>query len=658
MSALAQNVTPDPVEQIENYFARRASKRGATLPPQPARPAEPVSAQLQAALDYAARGWLVIPLHTPTARGCSCGKADCASVGKHPRCKNGLKDATTNPAAIRQWWKQWPDANIGIATGPESNLLVLDVDGKQGEDSLIKLAREGCTLPDSYVVKTGSGSHLYFRYPSGRDVRNSASKLAPGLDIRGAGGYVVAPPSLHRNGTQYEPLESSVPPVDVPEWLLTFIREAAAPQDRQSTSAPCVVGSGGLIPRGKGDPAKLALAGSMFRSHQPFDVILAAVVALDKKCEHQRGEDECRRKVNEWAQRYSKGQPLSEEKCASIEPDLICLDQIEGKDPHWLWKLYLAFGLLAMLSGDPGSGKTFICLAICAGYTVGRTPDGERCEPIRVLYGSIENTPEIIRLRFDRLGGDPSRFFLLNGTIFTADGEQQRGSISLTDIPILEKAIIKTKARLLVVDPIQSYMGASVDLHRSNETRPVLDGLSKLAAKYDCAILLVRHLSKAGNSKAITRGLGSIDLSGAVRSEMLAGSLPDDPETRALIHVKSNIGKIGETLGYRIDNDGQFSWTGKSQVTAFDLLAAPEGPDRGAVERAQEWLTALLKTGSKDYRTILELAVGEGFKEKTLRRAKTQLRIQSRKASFGGGWIWWLPENEPGSEAANNAQTR
>jgi RecA-family ATPase len=256
------------------------------------------------------------------------------------------------------------------------------------------------------------------------------------------------------------------------------------------------------------------------------------------------------------------------------------------------------------------------------------------------------------------LGGDPSRFFLLNGTIFTADGEQQRGSISLTDIPILEKAIIKTKARLLVVDPIQSYMGASVDLHRSNETRPVLDGLSKLAAKYDCAILLVRHLSKAGNSKAITRGLGSIDLSGAVRSEMLAGSLPDDPETRALIHVKSNIGKIGETLGYRIDNDGQFSWTGKSQVTAFDLLAAPEGPDRGAVERAQEWLTALLKTGSKDYRTILELAGGEGFKEKTLRRAKTQLRIQSRKASFGGGWIWWLPENEPGSEAANNAQTR
>jgi hypothetical protein len=140
------------------------------------------------------------------------------------------------------------------------------------------------------------------------------------------------------------------------------------------------------------------------------------------------------------------------------------------------------------------------------------------------------------------------------------DGEEQRGAITLHDVTLLDETIAKTHARLVIVDPIQSYFGARVDLHRSNETRPLLDGLAKLAEKHDCAILLLRHISKQSGGKAIHRGLGSIDLTGAVRSELLAGSLPDDPGSRALVHIKSNIGPCGPSIGYEIDEEGKFRW--------------------------------------------------------------------------------------------------
>lgn len=178
---------------------------------------------LDAAQRYARRGWQVFPLHTPTARGCSCGKTKC-SIGKHPYTSNGLKDATTDEVQIRKWWTQWPDANIGIRTGVESGLLVLDIDGDDGRASIAALE-----CPDTVTAKTGKGQHYYFRHPGAtlNGIPQSKAKLLPGVDVRGDGGYVVAPPSTHVSGASYEweglcspdELALATPPL----WLINLI---------------------------------------------------------------------------------------------------------------------------------------------------------------------------------------------------------------------------------------------------------------------------------------------------------------------------------------------------------------------------------------------------------------------------------------------------
>jgi len=157
----------------------------------------------ETAAEYARRGWAVIPLHTPEQGVCSCGKAACGSPGKHPRTMNGLKDASADPAQAARWWSMWPEANIGIVCGAVSGLVVIDVDGPDGEETLEALEADIGPLPETVEALTGKGRHLYFNHP-GVEIRPSAGVLGSALDVRGDGGYVVGPPSLHYTGRRYE----------------------------------------------------------------------------------------------------------------------------------------------------------------------------------------------------------------------------------------------------------------------------------------------------------------------------------------------------------------------------------------------------------------------------------------------------------------------
>lgn len=181
-----------------------------------------LEAPLQAALTYAARGWPVIPCHSPGPDGCSCHQPDCHSPGKHPAVARGLHNATLDRTQIRRWWHHQPDRNIGIRTGAASGLVVLDIDPDHGgTDSLQRLVAKHGRFPAGPRVRTGSGGwHLYFAHP-GTPIRNTAgTRLGVGIDVRGDGGYVIAAPSRHASGNHYiwHDFTSALP--ELPDWSL------------------------------------------------------------------------------------------------------------------------------------------------------------------------------------------------------------------------------------------------------------------------------------------------------------------------------------------------------------------------------------------------------------------------------------------------------
>jgi hypothetical protein len=191
-----------------------ASRGGAELQGHPTR--------RDATLAHAARGWPVFPVHSIEPGGrCTCGKPECRSPGKHPRTSHGVLDASTDSEVIGKWWRRWPTANIGLATGEGSSLV--DVDGEEGHHALLDLQRRHGRLPETLWVRPPRGGwHAYFA-PPGEHVSNSAGKLGVGIDVRGDGGYAIAPPSVGVNSQPYRwAVRNPIAPL--PAWLLDHLR--------------------------------------------------------------------------------------------------------------------------------------------------------------------------------------------------------------------------------------------------------------------------------------------------------------------------------------------------------------------------------------------------------------------------------------------------
>jgi hypothetical protein len=170
---------------------------------------------------YAERGWPVLPVWWPLSGGrCACGQPECSNQGKHPLVRRGLHSASTDPELVRRWWSRWPQANVGIRTGAPSGLLVVDVDGAAGMESMRTLVREHGSLRAAWTRSGSGGWHAYVRLSEGQRVPNSVGRLGPGLDVRGDGGSIVAPPSRHASGGTYGWTRPGVEPPPAPDWLV------------------------------------------------------------------------------------------------------------------------------------------------------------------------------------------------------------------------------------------------------------------------------------------------------------------------------------------------------------------------------------------------------------------------------------------------------
>lgn len=286
---------------------------------------------IEYALEYAARGKKVFPLHTPAPGGsCSCHNKSCENVGKHPRTMHGLSDATTDPAKIKEWWGMWSDANIGVCTGADSGFFIVDIDVlKGGKESIQELQKQHGVFPEKCYASTGNGFHLAFQHPGFRvgNIQSTADRPGPlgaGVDIRGDGGYIVAAPSLHENGKRYKWATdySTFPPA--PFWLQDMLR---APQKNGHKSNGS--GEGVAIPKGQRDNTLISLAGTMRRRGLlPEEILGSLTIVNARRCEPPLPAEDVAR-IAKSAGRYKPAEDDMETNHDDVEVAAIAFPKID-----------------------------------------------------------------------------------------------------------------------------------------------------------------------------------------------------------------------------------------------------------------------------------------------------------------------------------------
>jgi RecA-family ATPase len=345
---------------------------------------------------------------------------------------------------------------------------------------------------------------------------------------------------------------------------------------------------------------------------------------------------------------------------------LLRLSDVASEDIDWLWERWIPAGMLTILGGHGGDGKSTVMASIIAALTTGASlPDAAPTRPTNVLLLSAEDdVANAIRPRLDLHGADPSRVFALQGTI-REDGRARWCDLQ-RDATIIQTAIEQHGIGLVVIDPLSSYLPKS-DRNSEGEIRDALRPLLLLMEDTGVGVVGIMHVGKTGDARrASQRLLGSTAFTALARSVLMIADQPDErqPEDiaangklKVLQVVKSNYSIPPPPLGFRRPLDAAIDWLGPADVTVEECFAVP-ARERGrtATERndAAEFLTELLAAGPVPSSDILAQARTQGFSERTLRRAKKLLAITAAKVD-GGGWTWSLPDCD-GDDAGSTSR--
>ena len=299
---------------------------------------------------------------------------------------------------------------------------------------------------------------------------------------------------------------------------------------------------------------------------------------------------------------------------------MLCYKDIEQTSVEWLWFPYIPFGKLTIIQGNPGEGKTYFAMMLTAACTNRKLfPNMEDIEPFNVIYQTAEDgMGDTIRPRLVEAGADLSRVMVID------DSEEV---LTLSDDRI-EKAVRQNHVRLVIIDPVQAFIGADVDMNRANEVRPVFRKLGMIAEKTSCAIVLIGHLNKSSGTQSTYRGLGSIDIMAAVRSLIFIGKVRKDPTTRVLIHEKSSLAPPGETMAFKLGDEEGFRWVGAYEISADELLDGKEGKaTETKLERGAKLIQELLVDKNEiSIRELDDKAKEQGISGRTMRDVRSRMK--------------------------------
>ena len=307
----------------------------------------------------------------------------------------------------------------------------------------------------------------------------------------------------------------------------------------------------------------------------------------------------------------------------------------------WVWYPYIAEGKITLLQGDPGDGKSTMMLNLIAELSKGGCfPDGTKIEkPILSMYQcSEDNAADTIRPRLDASGANCDNVVFID--------EEVTGNLTLNDERIRE-SIIKVRPKLVVIDPLQSYLGSDDNILVINRARSLMHNLSVWASTYDCAIILISHLTKNEGTKDLYRGLGSIDVVAAARSVLKVEADAENPDIKRVKQIKNNLAPKGADIYYELTREHGFRWIEIEKEEAV-VDTAPEKPVT-KTDAAVLLIQKRLKNGMVPTKTMVDGLTSMGLGERIIRNAKKELGIKSVRK--GGQWHWALPdEDNPGEE--------
>jgi len=607
------------------------------------------------ALAYAKRGLAVFPL---------------IPKDKKPLTANGFKDATTDPAKIKEWWSIHPDANVGIATGQVSGgLVVVDMDidkdkGKDGYHTFLKWCNDNfLMLPDSWLSITGRGGyHLCFKssFPV-----NSRIGWLEDVDVRADGGYIVAPPSIHPNGTKYEweqsPADYEL--IDTNDMDVEFVMNSIIASNKPSNEPLKVPDE---IPEGHRDEFMFKLACKYQAMGMSDEVMLVALKAENElRCKPPLTEKEIQRKVKQ-AQKYAKGEVISvtdntetvakrktygktrkiEEEVTEHDLDMPTLEDFAERRKEWLVPDYIPSGCVTLLCSDGGIGKTTIWCDTLAAFTTGRQTifdkalelpfhDGEKRS---VMYFSKEDpTEEVLKGKLRAAGADQKKI-----RCFGLDDDRMSkiwyGSL------LLEKLIEKYKPDIVVFDTLQAFLPDGVDMAKRKDMRDALNPLNALGAKFGTSFLMVMHTNKSSNSGR-QRMADSSDIWDLGRSALMAGRTKDE-DICYLSHEKSNYGRLQKTILFSVTDDGiEFRGTSNRKDRDYVADGATITTPSPKLDEAKDFILENVD-GCIEIAELERIAKAAGIAKSTLESARAELRkehlVKIKPMGFGKDKKWYL----------------
>lgn len=588
----------------------------------------------RAAMSYAKAGLAVFPLE---------------ERGKKPRTKNGCKDATTDAAQVKAWWQQWPNANIGIATGKKSGgIFVIDLDidenkGLDGYHALQDWERENGSFPDSWMSITGRGGyHLYFK--SDTEIKNRAG-IIDGIDVRGEGGYVVAPPSIHSNGRRYEweysPEEYEL--VEADEAVKAFLNQKSDEQGKTFIMPE-------QVEQGNRNDILFKVACALQEKGMSDVAILNAVMAENQeRCKPPLDEKEVRILVNS-ALKYEKGDALvacdkgKTRKVKHTDFRLSKATDVEIKEPEWLVQGYIPKYGITTIAGEGGVAKTTLWVALVAAATTGNPffMLGENGpipfyheKPLNVVVFSAEDSWEyVLKKRLQDNGAD------LNRVSFMGPNDERFAELNFNGD--LLKGIVETnRPDLIIFDPVQAFVPEHLRMGDRNAMRKCFSPLIGFGETYGTTCIVIAHANKQSGVWGRKRIADSSDIWDASRSVLMVGMVPNSDGLRYISHEKSNWGKLQDSVIFDLqDGVPVFKTYTKHKDREFVQEDSKiKQTNNSAVDVAKDFImNVVYEHKQMEIKELDELAKACGISSNALKDAKAALSQEKQTHTWSIGY--------------------